>query len=92
MDLVDVANDKEIQEITTTLESCHSLDLGKNYFEFKAPDAESTLQLFVSDLGEIVDHSVLPSKIVIDYDDATACLESQITISVSYLGQLSSCF
>ena len=58
------------------------LNLGKNYLCYQAKNADTGLQHFMSSIGEIVDTSMLPSRIQMETDEAIACLSTTITMQV----------
>ena len=82
-DLVDVATDRELHEQICSMTDDLKLNLGKNYLTYQAKDGEKLLQQFMSSIGEIKDLCMLPSRISIEANEAIACLETEITMTVS---------
>jgi len=84
-DLVDVATNQDLQQQIAAMIDIRELNLGKNYFTYNAKDAIKQLQQLMAKTGEIKDLCMLPAKISIENDVATACLETNILMKVSSL-------
>jgi len=82
-DIVDVATDRELHNQIKAMASNQQLNLGKNYFQFQALDAEQKLSEFISSVGEIIDICMLPSRITMENEEAIACLQTKVKLTVS---------
>ncbi|KAF6030570.1 hypothetical protein EB796_011107 [Bugula neritina] len=82
-DLVDVATNQDLQQQIAAMIDIRELNLGKNYFTYNAKDAIKQLQQLMAKTGEIKDLCMLPAKISIENDVATACLETNILMKIS---------
>ncbi|XP_067934406.1 tripartite motif-containing protein 2-like [Watersipora subatra] len=81
-DLVNAVSDREIHDTLASMTDNDQLKLGDNYLFYEAKDVEKQLQKFMTAIGEINDLSLLPSRILIDANEAVASLRTTITMQV----------